>query len=298
MAKFCMHCGAAIADEAKFCANCGQSVQPAAPAQQVAPPQSTYQEPVAPAQPTYQEPVYQQPVYQPPSPKQQNSRTLGIFALVLGIICFLASLGLSTAALIERYAEEDIATIGDVTNNMVGDIYGNMGLPSHITDQATNKMNSATNALSEVYGNLADRVFETYLPFFIGFMVLGVLGMVFGILAIAKGYRSGISVAGMILSILAVIIIVVTMIVIKSGGSDAEDTAAGANNSGLSSSLGIGSGSVVKQDEAVAMFRCDFCGNMSSDSLHHVYTENDTANLCDECYELYQLGQSMTEEMY
>ena len=309
MAKFCMHCGSAMVDEAKFCANCGQANEPAAPAQPVAPPQPEYQAPAAPAQPVYQQPVYQapvyqQPVYQQPNSPQQTGRTMGIFALILGIICFLASLGGSTAALVERYAEEDVNTLTSATDSMMQGMGDSLGLPSHITDQATNAMSSVTNTINQVYDSMADRVFETYLPLFIGVMVLSVLSIVFGILAMTKGYRNGISISGLILAILAIIIVVVTIIVIKSDSSDAEDVAAGANNVGTSASQNIGSigHATAQQENSRASFTCEACGEKSYGAAKFVEMSGKDCLICEDCYDTYMLYMSganaLAEEGY
>ena len=297
MAKFCMHCGAAMADEAKFCASCGQANQPAAPAQPV------YQEPVAPAQPVYQQPVYQAPVYQQPAAPQQTGRTMGIFALVLGIICFLASLGGSTAALVERYAEEDVNTLTSMTDSMMQGMGDSFGLPSTITDQATNAMNSVTNAIGQAYESMADRVFETYLPLFIGVMVLSVLSIVFGILAMTKGYRNGISISGLILAILAILIVVATIIVIKSDSSDTEDATAGTGNIGTSVSQNVGSiGHTAEQETSRDAFTCEACGEESYGAAQYVEMSGKNCLICEDCYDTYMLYMSganaLAEEGY
>ncbi len=98
--KFCIHCGAQLADGGQFCTNCGaavateQSVQTAAPEQDtvetVAEQAPAVEQPVAqPEVPAVEQPVYTAiPVQQPPVPPKTNG--FAIAALVLGISSFIA----------------------------------------------------------------------------------------------------------------------------------------------------------------------------------------------------------------
>ena len=69
---FCKYCGTKLVDTAAFCYECGKATneQPVPPAQPVYQ-QPVYQQTVPPVPPVYQQSVYQQPAYQPPVPPVQ-----------------------------------------------------------------------------------------------------------------------------------------------------------------------------------------------------------------------------------
>lgn len=93
MNKFCIQCGAQVAETARFCNKCGTQLLPTQP--QTAPPASyqppTYQTPAAP--PNYQQPnygqQYQQP-YQPPfqAPYQPRPAGAELTPNVAGMLCY------------------------------------------------------------------------------------------------------------------------------------------------------------------------------------------------------------------
>ena len=87
MTKFCIQCGAQVAETARFCNKCGTQLLPTQP--QTAPP-SGYQQPNYQTPPNYQQ-QYQQPGYgQPPyQPMYQPQTTSGeLKPNVAGMLCY------------------------------------------------------------------------------------------------------------------------------------------------------------------------------------------------------------------
>lgn len=95
MTKYCIQCGAQVADTARFCNKCGAQLQPTQP--QAAPPAS-YQQPTYQAPPDYQQQYqhpYQQPYQQRPASGELSSNVAGMLCypllLVTGILFLVLS---------------------------------------------------------------------------------------------------------------------------------------------------------------------------------------------------------------
>lgn len=120
----------------------------------------------APVQPA---PV-QQPICPPPPPPMGAKppvpgRGLGIASMVMGLYGILSNFGLFYAMYLIWYVEDQA------------------GVPDTMR------------------GNINEYVWEVLIPCFFALFIVAVLGLVFSALAKAKGYRNGISNAGMALSI-------------------------------------------------------------------------------------------------
>ncbi|MGE0885321.1 MAG: zinc-ribbon domain-containing protein [Blastocatellales bacterium] len=84
MNKFCMQCGAQVAETARFCNKCGTQLQPTQPAQ--APPGINYQQPNYQTPPNYQQPGQGQMPYQPPYQPQATGGDLK--PNIAGMLCY------------------------------------------------------------------------------------------------------------------------------------------------------------------------------------------------------------------
>ena len=228
--KFCTACGAQLSEDCGFCTQCGAAIVPAAPqqptAEQAPNPQPTaeqaaYQQnqqqpyaPQAPYQQAPQQPTYQMPYQQAPNPPYQQApqqpmnpqggyyyppngypnpapygaqpyvmmkpkipgRGLGIASMVLAILSLVFSLSFlsvidETMSEYEDYCEEY------------------QGYPSYLSE------------IDEAYEEeMVDQLISICV-----FTVLPILAVVFGFCAKARGYRCGVSTAGLIMGFIGLV---------------------------------------------------------------------------------------------
>lgn len=200
MSKFCDQCGAEMDDNARFCGVCGnqfdQPAQPEQPAQPVQPPAQPVQttQPEQPVEQTYgdynqseqnvtaqpyQNPYYyEQPVQStfPPVAKTKTpGKGFGIASMILGIVALFNCIFLVVI---------DFSTIS--VNNY-------------------DYINSYTTSIAN-FG-----LFYAIVGYGIFIIILALLSLIFAIVSLVKGYK-GMSIAGLILSILSVIVCIFSFV--------------------------------------------------------------------------------------